>query len=283
MAARSQPEASLAAPTESPGGTLIAPRGRRLWQRLTPVVSGIVVLALWEGISRGLAVPAYLVPSPSAILGALVEQRLVLLHHTRLTVVETLGGFVVGSLFSIAFGLLVVHWPFAKAVVMPYMIVIQTTPKVALAPLFIIWFGFGLTTNIIYTALIAFFPVLVNFVQGLEDVNPNEQRLMATYNASTWQLFRHVHLYRSLPYLFAGLKMAAVLALIGAVVSEFVAGDGGLGYYMVQAQALLRVKEAFAALAILAVLGLLFYLLIDAIQRLVAPWARRFEGGRDVV
>jgi NitT/TauT family transport system permease protein len=152
-------------------------------------------------------------------------------------------------------------------------------PKVALAPLFVIWFGFGMTTNIIYTALVAFFPVLVNFVQGLEDVNLSEQRLMASYNASKWQIFRHVHLYRSLPYIFAGLKMAAVLALIGAVVSEFVAGDGGLGYYMVQTQNLLRTKEAFAALIILTLMGLVFYLAIDVLHRLLMPWARDTEVG----
>src|SRR5439155_6102492 len=132
-------------------------------------------------------------------------------------------------------------------------------------------------------ALIVFFPVLVNFVQGLADINVNEERLMHSYNASRWQMFRHVQLYRALPYLFAGLKLTAVLALIGAVVAEYVMGDGGLGYYLVQAQSLLRTKQAFAALVILSVMGLVFYTAIDRIQRQVAPWAKDPSVGQTVV
>jgi NitT/TauT family transport system permease protein len=251
----------------------------KLLDRLAPILGLIVVFGGWEILATVLAIPRYLAPKPSEIFLAMVTESRFLLNHGRITAIEMLSGFALGSIFSIAFGLMVVYWPPAKKVIMPYMIVIKTMPKVALAPLFVIWFGFGMTTNIIYTALVAFFPVLVNFVQGLEDVNLSEQRLMASYNASKWQIFRHVHLYRSLPYIFAGLKMAAVLALIGAVVSEFVAGDGGLGYYMVQTQNLLRTKEAFAALIILTLMGLVFYLAIDVLHRLLMPWARDTEVG----
>jgi NitT/TauT family transport system permease protein len=247
--------------------------------RLVTPLSLIALFGIWEAVAIWLAVPRYLVPRPSEIFTAVVSERQFLLKHGWITAIEMLSGFALGALFSVAFGLLVVYWPPAKRLIMPYMVVIKTMPKVALAPLFIIWFGFGLKTNIIYTALIAFFPVLVNFVQGLEDVNPSESRLMASYNASRWQMFRHVHLYRSLPYLFAGLKMAAVMALIGAVVSEFVAGDGGLGYYMVQTQSRLRTSEAFAALMILTLMGLAFYLAIEVLHRRLMPWARDTEVG----
>jgi NitT/TauT family transport system permease protein len=242
-------------------------------QPLIPLLSPLALLGLWELASSLFAIPRYLVPRPSEIAAAIVAERQALLSHGRLTAIEMLAGFALGSAFSLAFGLLVVYWPPAQRLFMPYMVVLKATPKVALAPLFVIWFGFGIRTNIIYTALIAFFPVLVNFIQGLEDVRAGETRLMASLNASTWQTFRHVHLYRSLPYLFAGLKMAAVLALIGAVVSEFVAGDGGLGYYMVQMQNLLKTTEAFAALVVLASMGLAFYAALDALQRVLMPWA----------
>jgi NitT/TauT family transport system permease protein len=248
------------------------------------VLRTVIPFLIWEAVTRLLSVPPYLLPKPTEIFSAMADQRLQLLYHLRVTAVEALAGFMIGSLFSIAFGLLVVYRPLAKQMFMPYMVVIQTMPKVALAPLFVIWLGFSLTTNIVYTALIAFFPVLVNFIQGLEDVNPSEQRLMASYNASKWQMFTHVHIHRSIPYLFAGLKMAAVLALIGAVVSEFVAGDSGLGYYMVQSQNLLKTKEAFSALLILTVMGLLFYVLVDVIHRALTPWARDSRVvGTDVV
>jgi NitT/TauT family transport system permease protein len=249
-----------------------------------PLLSLAALLGFWELASYLLSIPRYLVPRPSEIGAAIVAERQALLNHGRLTAIEMLAGFALGSAFSLAFGLLVVYWPPAKRLFMPYMVVLKATPKVALAPLFVIWFGFGIKTNIIYTALIAFFPVLVNFIQGLEDVRTGEARLMASLNASTWQTFRQVHLYRSLPYLFAGLKMAAVLALIGAVVSEFVAGDGGLGYYMVQMQNVLKTTEAFAALVVLALMGLTFYAALDGLQRLLMPWAQHTEvGSQDVV
>jgi NitT/TauT family transport system permease protein len=256
---------------------------RRLRANSWPLLGAVALFSLWELMTRVLTIPAYLVPAPSSILSALVDQRTLLLRNSQITIIETLAGFFIGSLFSIAFGLLVVFWAPAKKLFMPYMVVIQTMPKVALAPLFVIWFGFGLMTNIIFTSLIAFFPVLVNFVQGLEDVSQSEQRLMASYNASRLQMFRHVHLYRSLPYLFAGLKMSAVLAVIGAVVSEFVAGDGGLGYYMVQAQSRLKTADAFAALTVLTLLGLGFYAIVDAIHRVATPWAPDDVGETNVV
>jgi NitT/TauT family transport system permease protein len=278
MAAHSESDSVLGAPSARPTANLRMPV-RVSFDRLITPLGLAALLLVWEVASIVMAIPRYLAPRPSEIFAAIVSERQALLNHGRITAIEMLAGFALGSLFSMAFGLLVVYWAPAKRLFMPYMIVIKTMPKVALAPLFVIWFGFGITTNIIYTALIAFFPVLVNFVQGLEDVNPSEGRLMASYNASTWQMFRHVHLYRSLPYLFAGLKMAAVLALIGAVVSEFVAGDGGLGYYMVQTQNLLRTREAFAALLILTLMGLGFYSVIDVLHRLLMPWARDAEVG----
>jgi NitT/TauT family transport system permease protein len=274
----SEIETALSVPAARPAAGARLHVGLAL-DRLVIPLSLVTLFAIWEGVAIWLAVPRYLVPRPSEIFAAVVSERQFLLKHGWITAVEMLAGFALGSLFSVAFGLLVVYWPPAKRLIMPYMVVIKTMPKVALAPLFIIWFGFGLKTNIIYTALIAFFPVLVNFVQGLEDVNPSESRLMASYNASRWQMFRHVHLYRSLPYLFAGLKMAAVMALIGAVVSEFVAGDGGLGYYMVQTQNRLRTSEAFAALMILTLMGLAFYSAIEVLHRRLTPWARDTEVG----
>jgi NitT/TauT family transport system permease protein len=244
----------------------------RTLRRIAPLVGVILVVSSLEPLLSALKVPGYLLPRPTQILAALVDQRALLWMHLQVTAIEAFGGFVVGSLFSIGFGFLVVYSPVVKAAVMPYMVLIQTMPKIALAPLFVIWLGIGLRTNVVYTALIAFFPVLVNFVQGLEDVNQNELRLMESYNASKWQLFRHVHLYRALPYLFAGLKMAGVLSIIGAVVSEFVASDGGLGYYMVQSQNLLRTSDAFAAFTVLTVMGWAFYILIDLVHRRVTPW-----------
>lgn len=275
---RSETEPILSVPL-SKSSAQHRPPLRTTIEPLLPFAGMVVLFLIWEVVSNFLAIPRYLAPKPSEIFSAIVSERQFLLNHGRLTAIETLAGFAAGSLFSIAFGLLAVYWAPAKRLFIPYMVVLKTMPKVALAPLFVIWFGFGIKTNIIYTALIAFFPVLVNFIQGLEEINPVETRLMSSYNASTWQVFRHVHLYRSLPYLFAGLKMAAVLALIGAVVSEFVAGDGGLGYYMVQMQNLMRTTEAFAALIILTVMGLLFYSALDVLHRLLTPWARGTEVG----
>lgn len=238
----------------------------------------IALFVVWQLLVTWFSVPKYLVPAPSDVWLVFVNQWSGLWRAAHTTVAEMVGGFAFGSLFSIGFGLLVVYWRPARSVLLPYLVIFQAIPKVALAPLFIIWFGFGISTNILYTALIAFFPVLINFMQGLEDVNENERKLMASYNASKWQMFRHLHLYRSLPYLFAGLKMAAILSLIGAVVSEFVAGDRGLGYFMVQAQSSLRTSQAFAALTALTILGYGFYLAIELLHRWLTPWSTQHSG-----
>ena len=236
---------------------------------------GIALMVLaWELLTVVLAVPHYLIPRPSNIGRSMVDQWPYLRLHAWVTIMETLGGFTLGAGTSIVFALFTVYVPAARRVITPYLTIIQAVPKVALAPLFVIWFGFGLQTNIIFTALLCFFPVFLNLITGLQDVNESEQRLMESYNASKWQVFCHVHIYRALPYLFAGFKLSSVLAVIGAVVSEFYAGDSGLGYYMVQMQNQIRTKETFAALVLLTAIALLFFELFDQLQAILTPWGR---------
>lgn len=258
-------------------GTSRGRQNSRLRGYLTSLgpIGGIVLLLLaWEIVTVLLSVPHYLLPRPSRIAQSFADQWPYLKTHTLVTLKETLGGFVLGAGFSVAAALFTVYVPSAKRLVTPYLTIIQALPKVALAPLFVIWFGFGLQTNIIFTSLICFFPVFVNFITGLQDFNESEHRLMASYNATKWQVFRHVSFYRALPYLFAGLKLASVLAVIGAIVSEFYAGDSGLGYFMVQMQNQIRTSETFAALLLLTGIALLFFELFEMLQRIITPWWR---------
>ncbi len=256
------------------------PRGRQnggLRASLTNLgpIGGIVLLFLiWESVGALFSVPDYLAPRPSRIARSFVEQWPYLKVHTLVTLREILGGFLLGAGFSVAAALFTVYVPATKRLITPYLTIIQALPKVALAPLFVIWFGFGLQTNILFTSLICFFPVFVNFTAGLQDFNESEHRLMASYNATKWQLFRHVSFYRALPYLFAGLKLASVLAVIGAIVSEFYAGDSGLGYFMVQMQNQIRTRETFAALLLLTGMSVLFFELFELLQRIITPWSR---------
>lgn len=240
--------------------------------RLVPIGALVLLAVVWEATTVILAVNPYTLPAPSAIAGTIWTTWDTIWPHLHTTLIETGGGFVLGTVVSLVIGLLVTFVPGIKAVVTPYMVIINAAPKIALGPILLIWFGFGITTNIIFTALICFFPVLVNFIAGLEDVRADETRIMRSYNASKWQIFTHVQLYRSAPYLFAGLRMAVVLAVIGATVAEFIQGSSGMGYYMVQMLNYAQTADAFAAVAILTLLSLGLFWFFDLLQAVLTPW-----------
>lgn len=242
---------------------------------LFSIVFSITVLFVWEVVIRATGIPGYLLPAPSAIVKQIFLTRGFLIFHSIATGQAILWGFLLGSIFSITFAVVVVYVPVARQLFMPTVIFLQTMPKVALAPLFLVWIGWGTLTNVLITAMICFFPVLVNLIAGLDDVRRDEIRLMQSYNASKWQIFRHVQIYRALPYLFAGLKLASILAVTGAVVAEFVAGHNGLGFWVVTKYSEFRIPDMFAGILLLGIMGVVVYGIVDAVHRIMTPWQEK--------
>jgi NitT/TauT family transport system permease protein len=254
-------------------------RPRDLGQRphlvLIPLVL-VVFVGGWEAIVRLWRVPDYLVPAPSAIaraLGAGLTNR-VYLEHAWITVAEALLGFVIAAATGIVLGTVIAQFRLVERTLYPYVVALQTLPKIAVAPLLVVWLGFGLSSKIVIAALVAFFPVLVNVIVGLKTVDAPKLDLMRSFSATRWQTFRYVTFPNALPFVFAGLDIAVVFSVLGAIVGEFVGSQRGLGNLILQFNTALDIAGMFAVLLLLAVLGVALHLVMQAIQRRVIFWAQ---------
>jgi NitT/TauT family transport system permease protein len=223
--------------------------------------------AVWEAACIVFKIPNYIIPAPHRVFEKLVESWPLLYSHTLVSLAEILIGFGLAAASALICAVAMVHSRRVEAVLEPFLVVSQVIPKVALAPLFIIWFGHGMLPKIIIAALIAFFPVLVNAVVGLRSVDSEIVELMDSIAANKRQMFWRVRLPNSLPYIFPSLKVAALLAIVGAMVGEFVGSDKGLGYLMIVGDVNLDTDLLFAALAVVTVFGMIVYALIEHFER----------------
>lgn len=235
----------------------------------------VLVMGAWEAVIHGFKVPLYVVPPPSAIWRSLVNglSSGLYLSNGWVTLSEALLGFAWAAVAGIVLGSAIAQSRFVERVLYPYLIAIQTTPKVAIAPLFIIWFGFGITSKVIMAGIVAFFPILVNVIAGLRSTDVQRIELMRSLRASRWQIFRMVKLPSALPMIFAGLHIAVIFSLLGAIVGEFVGSRKGLGNLILQMNINLDTSGVFAVLVCLSAIGITLHLLMHWLQRKVLFWA----------
>lgn len=239
------------------------------------VLAATVIIG-WEIAVRGLQVPEFLVPGPSAVAQALWRGFTtgLFIEHAGYTLSAALLGFALGSITGVILGVLISQVEVLNVLLYDYVVAFQTIPKVAIAPLLVIWFGFGLTSKVIMTAMISFFPVVVNTIAGLRVANSEQVMLLRTYSATRLDIFRIVQLPSSLPFIFAGLDVAIVLSVIGTIVAEFVGSTAGLGHMILKFNQVLDVPGVFASLVVLSALGLTLHALLQRIQRRVVFWSR---------
>jgi NitT/TauT family transport system permease protein len=250
-------------------------------QRLSAVLPTLAltaaVLVIWEAAVRLFSIPQFVVPAPSAIAVALFEQRVALAKASKATAIEVLFGFVLAAVVGVVVALAIVRFErFGKALY-PLVVLFQTVPKVALAPIFILWFGYDLAPKIVLIVVIAFFPVAIDMLAGLQSVEPSFVALMRSVGASRGEILRRVRIPHSLPHLMAGLKVAITFSVIGAIVGEFAGASAGLGYVIQFASTQLETPLVFAALIVVSVLGLVFYYLVEFAERLLVPWSPKFD------
>ncbi len=256
---------------------------RALWSRFgVPLLVFFALMGAWEAAIRILEVPSYLVPTPLAIVAALWSGLTTGLYfaHAFITAIEAVTGFVIGSLLGLTIGMVIVVFPTTERIVYPYVVALQTVPKVAVAPLMVVWFGFGLTSKILVVALVSLFPVLVNVIAGLRAVDQDRLDLLGALAASRWQIFRYVRFPNSLPFIFAGLNTAIVFAVIGAIVGEFVGANRGLGFLILQANYQLDIAGAFSLFVVLSVMGVSLHALLRWVERRCVFWVAVDEHGR---
>jgi NitT/TauT family transport system permease protein len=201
----------------------------------------------------------------------------VYLEHFWVTLGEALAGFAIAAVAGIAMGAGIAQFRLVERTVYPYLVALQTLPKIAIAPLIIVWAGFGLSSKVIIAALVAFFPVLVNVIVGLKTIDQSKLELMRSLRASRWQTFRLVTFPNALPFVFAGLDIAVVFSVLGAIVGEFVGAQRGLGNLILQFNVTLDIAGVFAVLILLAVLGIALHLAMQAVERRVIFWAQPEE------
>lgn len=233
----------------------------------------LVLLALWQGAVLLLALPPFILPGPARVAASLSENAGFLAYHFAITLTEILAGLAAGTALGIASAMAVALSRGAGRYVLPVMVVSQALPVFAIAPLLVIWLGFGMASKVVMAMLIIFFPVASAFLDGLRRTDPGLVDLAAIMGATRWQSFALIRVPAALPGLASGLRVAAAVAPIGAVVGEWVGASAGLGFVMLQANARMQTDLVFAALIGLAVMALLLRALVDRAARRLVPWA----------
>ncbi len=237
----------------------------------------VVVTALWEIAIRLFNVPTFVLPAPTAIVQSLIESRMQLLVAARFTATEVLLGFIFAAITGIVVALVIVRFEKFGRALYPLIVLFQNVPKVALAPIFILWFGYDLAPKVLLIVVIAFFPVAIDMLAGLQSVEPSFVSLMKSVGASKTKILMRVRIPHALPHLFAGLKVAITFSVIGAIVGEFAGANAGLGYVIQFASTQLDTPLIFSALLVVSVLGLAFYYVVELAEWFLVPWAPKYD------
>jgi len=231
-------------------------------------------IVVWQLAVVLLEIREYLLPAPAAVLHAMGSGAdIPWASHLWVTTVEVIGAFVLAAASGIVLGMAIAWSPTAARALMPFLVFVNTLPKVAIAPLFLMWLGYGIWPNMLIGALIGFFPVVVNTAVGLTQIDDDLLDLGRVFNAPKWKVFVKIRIPNAYPYILSALKVTASASVIGAIVGEFVASQRGLGYVIITTQSSMNTPAAFAALVWISILGLLLFGLVAGLSRLLAPWA----------
>jgi ABC-type nitrate/sulfonate/bicarbonate transport system permease component len=241
---------------------------------LPPIGLTLCLMAAWELYVRAASVPPTILPAPSRIISASVENANLLSWHARRTLTETVAGFLLAIAVAVVCAVAIDFFPPVRRALFPLLITSQTVPIIAIAPLLVLWFGYGMLPKVLVVALVCFFPMVVAAVHGLAATDPELIKLYRTFGATRRQIFRLVRLPTALPSFFAGVRIAVTYSVIGAVFGEYVGASRGLGIMLQTAKNSYRTDLVFSMIAVTAALSLLLYALVSLVERLTIPWSR---------
>ena len=262
---------------ETSGEEAAEQRSRSLRYAGIVVAVHVAFVLIWQLACQLLAIPTYVLPSPVETFSTLASPQYSWASNTLVTAAEVFGGYGLGLVIGIALAVLFSWSPILTVALMPLFVTLNMIPKVALGPLFIVWFSYGIIPNIVIAFSICFFPILLTTVRGLREVEPDLLDLVKSLRGSRWQLFRKIQLPGALPYVFSGMKVGAILAVAGATVGEFIASERGLGYLMIQVQASLDTAAMLMAVILLTLVGVGLYGLVLLLERLVVVQDERIS------
>jgi len=239
-----------------------------------PLVVAAALIVLWDVVVRVFAIPAFVIPTPLSVWQALVKNHAMLLDNAVPTIVESLGGFLLGNVVAIAAAIAFVHSRTLERALYPVAVAVRTLPIVAIAPILVLMLGNGYAPKIAIAALITFFPTLVNMVEGLEAADAQAMELMHVLSASRTETFRYVRWPSSLPYLFSAMRIASTSSVLGALVAEWIGTNKGLGYLIVLTTYDFRTALLYAAMAVTSAVALAFFFLVSVLEWLLVRWER---------
>ncbi len=269
--------------TPSRGGARHRKHVRMPWTACSTILLLAVFLGAWEAYVRFFGVSSLILPPPSAVVGGLIVMvgEAETWSHVWTTVYETVLGFLFATVIGISLGAVLGKILWLEKTLNPFIIATQVVPKVALVPLFVVWFGFGPSSKVIVSAVLAFFPIFTNTLLGVKSVDTGHREVMRSLNANRWHTFWRLELPSALPYVLTGMEIGVVLAIIGAVVGEYLGGNAGLGHMAVAAMNAYQTNQLFAVIILLTGLGFSFYVTITALRRLIVPWHESVFVNRD--
>lgn len=263
-----------------PGNVRAGSRGARPSISLRPVVlpvaTALACLAVWQAVVMLFRIPAVLLPAPTDVAHELVALWPVLLKHALPTGLESVVAFCVATVLGVALAFAITYSPLLRDMLYPNLVAFQLIPKIALAPLFVIWLGISSESRLAYSIFISFFPVVISTAAGLASTERDALRLCRSLTASSWQTFMMVRFPFALPYVFSGMKIAVTMAFIGVIVGEFISAKAGLGFYILYASSRMETAAIFAAIFVLCVIGLALFGVVAGAERLVRRWYRGY-------
>jgi NitT/TauT family transport system permease protein len=242
-----------------------------LWRALPAIVAFVLFLVLWQAATAIFHIPSYILPSPIEIATVMVKQWPSLVENSEVTLLESAAGLALSIVIGIPLAIAIVSLPWFERIVYPFLVASQAVPKVALAPVLVVWLGFGLWPKVLIAFFIAFFPIVVNTVVGMSRTPRDMIHLMRSLGASWLQILLRIQLPSASPYIFAGIKVAAAFAVVGAIVGEFIAANSGLGYLQLVADNNFQIPLLFATLVVLSLMGIALFYFVVLIEMLILP------------
>lgn len=237
-----------------------------------PLLLMALILACWEAVVHLLAIPAFVLPPPTEIVAKIFEDRAIIFPHLGVTLFEIVTGYALAAIVGFLLSVAIVYSNAFRRGVLPLIVAAQTIPVIAIAPILVIWFGYNYVPRVIITALVAFFPLTISIVTGMQSLSAEFINFFRSLNATGLQIFLKLRLPAALPNIFAGLKVATTLAVVGATISEWVGASAGLGYLMAQDSAQLNTARVFSSLVVLGLCGMAFFGSVGLVERLCMPW-----------
>ncbi|MDI3471964.1 MAG: hypothetical protein PWQ48_245 [Thermotogaceae bacterium] len=254
---------------------------RSIVKSLEPFLLIFLLLFVWELICILFRIPIYLLPKPSQVFKELFEQFYLLMQHSIITLIESIAGLIIAMLFGVLIAVIMNAFKPLGRMLYPILVISQAVPIIAIAPLILIWFGLGIGPKIGIVTIVCFFPIAVSSFEGFKLIDTDAIDIMRTLNATKFQIYRHVVLPSTLPYIFSGLKIAASYCVLGAVVGEWLGADKGLGVYMVRAMGAFRTDRLFVAILLTVFFSIIIFKVVDILSEVLLPWVKlkQVQGG----